>query len=198
MAAPVLFRVFEEIYSNPVPRIPMQTLGIIMWYRTGILAVLVLRRMEGIGFGLLPRRLEWAIGLKNFALFLPLGFVAAYALEFVRPAAPELTLRLLANAVLYFVATLWFLAVAEEFFFRGLLQQLLSRVLRSEVAGLVMASILFGLVHLGFRNFPNWRFALLAAIAGLFYGRAYLQAASIRAAMVTHALVVTLWRVFLA
>jgi hypothetical protein len=38
---------------------------------------------------------------------------------------------------------------------------------------------------------------VLATFAGLFYGRAFLQARSIRAAMVTHALVVTVWQVFL-
>jgi uncharacterized protein len=50
---------------------------------------------------------------------------------------------------------------------------------------------------LWYRQFPNWKFVLLATCAGLFYGRAYIQARSIRAAMVTHALVVTVWKVFL-
>jgi membrane protease YdiL (CAAX protease family) len=79
-----------------------------------------------------------------------------------------------------------------------LLQQLLTRKLRKQTLGIVIASVVFGAAHLGFREFPNWRFALLAASAGWFYGRAYAQAGSIRAAMVTHALVVTTWRVFLA
>ena len=35
---------------------------------------------------------------------------------------------------------------------------------------------------------------LLAAVAGFFYGRAYVEARSVRAAMVTHALVNTTWR----
>ena len=96
-----------------------------------------------------------------------------------------------------FAGVLWVLAVAEEFFFRGLIQQLLSRLLGSNTAGLVFASVLFGLAHLGYREFPNWRFALVATLAGVFYGRAYLQAQSIRAAMVTHALVVTVWKTFL-
>jgi membrane protease YdiL (CAAX protease family) len=198
MAVPVLLKVFETIYPSPTPRIPMQTLGIIMWYRTGLLAVLVVREIEGVGFGLLPRRVDWAIGLKNFLLFLPAGLTIAYVLEFLRPDLPEITPKLLGYAVFYFVGTLWFLAVAEEFVFRGLLQQTLVRMLKSKVAGLVIASILFGCVHLWFGTFPNWRMVLLATVAGMFYGLAYMQAGSIRAAMVTHALVVTLWRVFLA
>jgi uncharacterized protein len=56
--------------------------------------------------------------------------------------------------------------------------------------------VLFGLLHLWFRGFPNWRFGILAAAAGLFYGRAYMTTRSVRAAMVTHALVNTAWRVF--
>jgi membrane protease YdiL (CAAX protease family) len=75
-----------------------------------------------------------------------------------------------------------------------MLQPMLSVWLRSEGAGLVLAAIAFGLVHLPFRSFPNWRFAALAALAGIFYGRAYQQTGSIRAAMVTHALVNTTWR----
>jgi hypothetical protein len=56
--------------------------------------------------------------------------------------------------------------------------------------------VLFGLTHLTFHAFPNWRFAMMAAVAGVFYGRAYLNARSVKAAMVTHALVNTAWRVF--
>ena len=56
-------------------------------------------------------------------------------------------------------------------------------------------AVIFGLVHLPFRGFPNWTFASLAALAGLFYGRAYIEGRGVRAAMVTHALVNTVWRV---
>ena len=53
----------------------------------------------------------------------------------------------------------------------------------------------FGLVHLRFGNrFPNWNMVGLATLAGVFFGWAYLRAGSIRAAMVTHALVVATWR----
>jgi membrane protease YdiL (CAAX protease family) len=68
--------------------------------------------------------------------------------------------------------------------------------LSSEAGGLVATSLLFGAVHLWFRAFPNWRFAALAALAGLFYGLAFRQARSIRASMVAHALTVTTWRMF--
>lgn len=197
MAAPVVLEVFEAVYPDLSPRVPEHSLGLLMWYRTGLVALLVVRRIEGVGFGFVPRRSEWAIGIRNFGFFLPPGIAFAFALGFVRLRPVEWDLRTVLIAAATFFGTLWVLAVAEEFFFRGLLQQLLSRVFRSNVAGLLVASLLFGAAHLGFREFPNWRFAILATVAGLFYGRAFLQARSIRAAMVTHALVVTTWRVFL-
>lgn len=197
LATPVLVRAFEALYPDIVPRIPMRTLGIVMWYRTALIAILVIRRLEGVGFGLIPRRREWAIGIRNFLWFLPLGLAGALAIGFVRVRDVQLDGRTFLLMAATFLGVLWVLAVAEEFFFRGVIQQFLSQVLGSNTAGLLIASILFGLAHLGYRDFPNWRFALLATIAGLFYGRAYLQAQSIRAAMVTHALVVTVWKTFL-
>jgi len=99
-------------------------------------------------------------------------------------------------AIATFFGVLWVVALSEEFFFRGLLQQWTSKWMSSETAGLIVTSLLFGAVHLWFRPFPNWRLAVLAAIAGVFYGLAFQRARSIRASMVTHALVVTTWRVF--
>jgi hypothetical protein len=61
---------------------------------------------------------------------------------------------------------------------------------------LLIASLVFGGVHLWFRMFPNWRWALLAGVLGWFCGRARNQAGSIRAGMVTHALAVATWRGF--
>mgnify|MGYP003336495315 CR=1 FL=1 len=43
---------------------------------------------------------------------------------------------------------------------------------------------------------PRRRFALLAAVAGVFYGMAFRTGKGIRAAMVTHALTVTTWKTF--
>ena len=85
-------------------------------------------------------------------------------------------------------------ALSEELFFRGLLQQWLEEWTGTAWAGLLLASLAFGAVHLGFRQFPNWKFASLAAIAGVFYGIAFRRGGGIRAAMVAHALVVTTWR----
>lgn len=198
MAVPILFKAFRDLYVDAVPRLQASVLGVLMWYRIGIFAVLCIRRMEGIEFGFVPLLREWRIGVWNYLLFLPVGVALAYSVEFIRPSPLPIDLRTAGIAAGTFLVTLWGLALAEEVFFRGLLQQMLAKKLKANAVAIVLASLIFGSVHLAFREFPNWKFALLATCAGIFYGRAYWQAQSVRAAMVTHALVVTTWRVFLA
>ena len=43
------------------------------------------------------------------------------------------------------------------------------------------------------RPVPNWRYVLLATIAGLFYGRAWMKTAPLTPAAIIHALVDTTW-----
>ena len=198
MAIVYMAKVFNWVYPDPAPYVTTLVLGRLMWIRVGILSILSIRRMGGIGFGLAPTRREWGVGFLHFLYFLPLGLIPAVLLHFVRPQIVPITAKVLIIAVATFLGTLWVLAAMEEFFFRGVLQQMLTRKLRNTALAIVVTSLLFGSVHLWYSSFPNWRFAALAAIAGLFYGRAYTQTGSVRASMVTHALVVTTWRVFLA
>jgi membrane protease YdiL (CAAX protease family) len=198
MAAVYIGNVFRWIYPDPAPYVTALVLGRLMWIRTGMLSILSVRRMGGIGFGLAPTKREWGVGFRNFLYFLPLGLVPAILLHFVKPQIVQLNRNVIALAVATFLGTLWVLAAMEEFFFRGVLQQMLTRKLKSGALGIIATSLVFGSAHLWYRSFPNWRFAALAALAGLFYGRAYVQTGSVRASMVTHALVVTTWRVFLA
>lgn len=86
----------------------------------------------------------------------------------------------------YLVVNLLFTCVAEEAFFRGFLQEQLSRAMNSWRAGVYIASlvgiVLFGLAHA--RGGPI--LVLLATIAGSFYTYAYLKTRRIEAAIVTH------------
>jgi uncharacterized protein len=197
VAVVVLLRVLPRLYASPNPKLPLAVLGQLMWFRTGLFAMLSVRRVKNIGFGFWPAPREWKIGALYFALLLPVAGVFAW---FMRVARPHLEFsaweRTTVLAVATFFGTLWVLALGEEFFFRGLLQQWVTAWLKSEWAGLILTSLLFGAAHLWFRAFPNWRLAVVAAVAGLFYGLAFRQAKSIRASMVTHALTVTTWRIF--
>jgi membrane protease YdiL (CAAX protease family) len=196
LAAPVIAKTFNWLYPEPFPKVATSViLGFTMWIHIGILTILAIRRMEGIGFGFLPTWREWRIGVLCYALFLPVGLLLEWKLQVVGLHAPNLSWTRAAIVAGTFVAFLWVAGLAEEFFFRGLLQTMLARVAGPTV-GLLIASAIFGAAHLGFRDFPNWRFSILAGVAGLFYGRAFSQARSIRASMVTHALVVATWRLF--
>jgi CAAX protease family protein len=197
MAAVVLTKIFKSLYIRPDDRLPLEVLGQAMWIRTGAFALLSVRRVQGVGFGFWPSPREWKIGAVFFLMMLPVVAVLAWWIGYGKFHPPETSwIRTPVNMVLYFFGGLWVLALGEEFFFRGLLQQWMTGWLRNQWAGLIVTSLLFGSVHLWYRSFPNWRFALLAAVAGVFYGLAFRQASSIRASMVTHALTITTVRVF--
>ena len=69
--------------------------------------------------------------------------------------------------------TFFLIAVPEELFFRGWLQNLLERHI-GQARALLATAILFGLSHFNKRAVLfNWRYVMLAAIAGIFYGRAW-------------------------
>src|SRR6266853_2500154 len=195
IAAMWLLRVIPPLYGNPHPRLSLAILGQLMWFRTGLFALLSVRRMKNIGFGFWPAAREWKIGVLYFAGLAPVVGAIAWAIHFTRPhlryAGWERTTLV---ALATFFGVLWVVALGEEFFFRGLLQQWITAWLKSNWGGLVLTSLLFGSVHLWYRPFPNWRLAALAAAAGVFYGLSFRPAKSIRASMVTHALTVTAWR----
>lgn len=199
MIAVALSPVFKLAIPAVAPKAPGELLGRLMWIRVGIAAVLFLRGAEGVGFGFVPTRRDWKIGLLHWAAFLPVAFLLNLGLGFARPRPwpPADPWRTALLAVAVFLGMLWVTALSEEFFFRGLLQQWLADWTGSRHWALAVASVVFGAAHLWFPpGFPNWRFMILAAAAGVFYGRAYQSAQSIRAAMVTHALVNVSWRVF--
>lgn len=195
MAAVFLSRLFPNVYDNPAGKPALDILGRMMWIRLGVAAMLVVRGVDGVDFGFLPRRRDWTTGLLYYLLSVPLILPLAWWTGFVPRPVIAFSGKTALVALATFLGMLWVVALAEEFFFRGLLQQWLSRSTGSPILGLAMASLLFGAAHLPFRDFPNWRFALLATIAGVFYGLAYARNTSIRASMVTHALVNTTWRV---
>lgn len=98
--------------------------------------------------------------------------------------------------VLDYLEIFLFIALLEELFFRGFLQSLLSVSLRSEIRAQILVAIIFGLFHVLHAPFPNWRYVVLATIAGWFYGEAYRKGGGILASALTHAAVDTLWRTF--
>ncbi|MBI1789735.1 MAG: CPBP family intramembrane metalloprotease [Acidobacteria bacterium] len=191
VAAALLTRLFARIYVSPVPGVRIDVLGQLMLIRLTAMVMLEVREVGGVGFGFLPSARDWKVGLRYFAYFAPVGLPAGMLLG-VLHFTPEW--KEVPFAPLVFLGALWVVALSEELFFRGLLQQWLQDWTGRPALALALASVVSGACHLGFRGFPNWRFALVAAIAHGFYGRAYQAGGGIRAAMVAHALTVTLWR----
>jgi uncharacterized protein len=155
------------------------------------LATFVLaRRWSGVGYNIGWGQ-RWSLYIfGSFAVFaaivIPLG-MAMHFIQFAPRWSEWKQQPLLALAILCFTA--W----PEEFLFRGLLQNALSKSIRNDVAGWVMASVLFGFSHITNMGFPNWRYVILASIAGMFYGWTWRRTGSIFASAIVHALVDALW-----
>jgi membrane protease YdiL (CAAX protease family) len=158
------------------------------------MALMLQRRVPETGYGFLPNAREWRIGLLHFACFTPIGLPLALLLRATHFVTPKPVWYIAAT----FVGMLCVVSLSEEFFVRGVLQQWIEDWTWSRNAALLLTSAIFGLLHLWMPGFPNWKWALVAGVLGWFCGRARNQAGSIRASMVTHALVATTWRAFFA
>ena len=159
MAAVVLAKVFATLYVRPDPRLPLEALGQAMWIRTGAFALLSVRRVQGVGFGFWPSLREWKIGALFFLVMLPVVAALAWWIGFGKFHPPTTSwIRTPVIVVFNFFGAMWVLSLGEEFFFRGLLQQWMTGWLRSEWAGLIVTSLIFGAVHLPYRIVPQLAF----------------------------------------
>jgi hypothetical protein len=153
----------------------------------GLYFFLVARPLDGVGYRWSLTRRDGATAVVAFLIYasiaLPVGFGTHFITWNPRAASPALLLQPL---IIYLVT-----AVPEEFLFRGLIQNLLSRWL-SVPLGLVIASVIFGLSHL-----PDPRYAVLATIAGVAYGYVYVRTGKVTASAITHALVDAVWVILL-
>jgi len=156
----------------------------------GLYGFLAIRQLSGTGFDFHLRWNDWKTGLRELVFFTPIVLGLGLALGFIHP---HRNLPGIGNAVLRWVGIFFFTAVPEELFFRAWVQNLLERRVGRRIA-LVMASVLFGLSHFNKRSAHfNWRYVLLATVAGIFYGRAWREHRRVPASTITHASVDWLW-----
>jgi membrane protease YdiL (CAAX protease family) len=185
---------FDPIYPAPYKGVQVAILGHLALIQIAVMVLILERRVHETGYGFIPNGNEWRIGALHFLYFAIVGLPLALLLKATHFSAPAPVWKIAGT----FIAMLWVVALSEEFFFRGVLQRWIEEWTWNPAAALLLTSLLFGSVHLWFRGFPNWRWAAVAAVLGLFCGRARNEAGSIRAAMVTHALAITTWRAFFA
>jgi len=156
----------------------------------GLYGFQCVRGLSGVGFDL---RLRWSdvkIGLREWIFYTPIAVALGLALGFLHWHGHIEHPLMLPLAWLF---TFFFIALPEEIYFRGWMQNLLERRI-GRTASLLLSSAIFGLSHFNKRTaFFNWQYVVLAAIAGIFYGRAWRAERRIGASAITHATVDTLW-----
>jgi CAAX protease family protein len=160
-------------------------------------AFMVIRNLEGVGYKLTVRWKDVTDALANFIAFAIIAIPLGIALGFLHLHAEEVSTW---SVGFQFVGIYLTIAIPEELLFRGILQNFLVRSIRSEqreIYGLLIASVIFGAAHLHHAPVPNWRYMILATIAGLFYGNVFRARRRVSASALTHTLVDTIWRFWL-
>jgi len=166
----------------------------VLLLNAGVYGFVLIRNLQGTGFNLRLKLKDVAIGLRELVLYVPFALVLGLSLGFLH--AHAVLPRPSASAFAW-IFTFFFIAVPEELYFRGWLQNLLERRM-GRLPALLLTSALFGLSHFNKRAvYFNWRYVLLAALAGIFYGRAWRQERRVVASAVTHASVDTIWSLWL-
>jgi len=155
---------------------------------------MILRELDGVGFDLRLRWRDFGIGLREFAVYAPIAIALGLMLGFLHPhVASDWYARLPLAWIFIFFAV----AVPEELYFRGWLQNLLERRI-GRAAALAVTAVIFGLSHFNKGNAGfNLRYVLLATLAGIYYGRAWRAERRMAASAITHATVDAVWSVWL-
>lgn len=197
---------WDRALKIPVPGNTPIGLTFFLAVTIGIFLFVAVRplRSLGVAFDLSGRNVGTA--LAGFAAVVGIAIPIGFAVEFVvwnpRLSEPGHALARLLGLII-------FVGIPEEILFRGLVQEGIGR-LRTPRFGWIVASVIFGLSHItkGTGLTPeqraetvlgltlNWRYALLATIAGLGYGWVYKRTGRVSAAAITHGAVNWVWSGF--
>lgn len=155
----------------------------------GLTLFLGLRNLPGMKYNV-PRRLRdlW-LPFAVYAVLAPTLMAIGIAIGFIPPphAAHQTLGRMAAIAAIIFVGT----ALPEEILFRSLIQNLLQQRFGENTRSLMIASLIFGAAHLdnGPQALPNWRYMILATIAGFAYGKVFQKSSTVTSSACLHMLV---------
>ena len=151
------------------------------------------RSLDGVGYRYhFGKRDVWR-GLRNFFLFAPVAIPIGLVTGFITISGRQFSgWQVLLSALGIF----FLIAIPEELLFRGIIQNFLDKTLRKPLFALIITSLIFGASHLNNGPRADWRYFLLASLAGLFYGNAYQRTRGLMAPAFVHTLVDTVWRAF--
>jgi membrane protease YdiL (CAAX protease family) len=158
----------------------------------GLTLFLLFRSLRGMKYNLPRQGRDFLILAMGFAASAPVLILLGRAIGFLVPFHAPVGLSA-ANIGAEFLLILAGTALPEEILFRALIQNSLMQRFGAGTGTLLLASVIFGCAHLnnGPQPLPNWRYAILASIAGFAYGKVFEKSSSIFASAGLHALVDT-------
>jgi membrane protease YdiL (CAAX protease family) len=182
-------------FAAGASRIPRPAQGFLhsVAYGIAILLALVLflgfRSFPGLKFNLPRNRRDYWLPLVGFAIVAPVLAIVGVAIGFIPPPhAPTQSAGRMVGAVgIIFAGT----ALPEEILFRSLIQNLLALRFGDRARTLLIAALIFGCAHLdnGPQPVPNWRYMILATIAGVAYSIVFKKSSTVLASAALHMLV---------
>jgi membrane protease YdiL (CAAX protease family) len=149
---------------------------------------LLARRLPGMKYSLPLRVADFHNALIGFAVSIPLLIPLGLWLGFLTPMhAMRFTVPgLLGRMAAIFAGT----ALPEEILFRSLTQNWVMQRLGASrlVSAIVISGLIFGCAHLdnGPQALPNWRYAILASLAGILFGMVFAKSNSVVASALVH------------
>jgi membrane protease YdiL (CAAX protease family) len=155
----------------------------------GLVIFLGFRSFPGLRFNPPGDARDYWLPLAAFAVTAPVLAVGGIALGFIPfpHAASQSAGKMISSAGLIFAGT----ALPEEILFRSLIQNLLMLRFGSGARTLMVAAIIFGCAHLnnGPQPLPNWRYMILAGIAGWAYGVVFQKSSTVLSSAALHTMV---------
>jgi membrane protease YdiL (CAAX protease family) len=184
---PVEFGLLARLGLSSVPVIALAVgAGLLaFWSRPDVLDVRKAFRLSGV---------DVKGGVVNFLLFAAIAVPLGLVLGFIHLNFDAAGLwRAPAMVGVIFL----FNALPEEILFRGLIQNWIEKCTAMRTGSLLISSVIFGASHLNNgAPLPNYRYMLMASIAGVFYGLAWRSRRNVLTSSITHTLVNTSWNLF--
>ena len=162
-------------------------------YGIAILLGLILftgfRSFPGLKFNLPRDGRDYWLPLAGFAMVAPVLAVVGVGIGLIPPphAPVQSAGRMIGAVGIIFAGT----ALPEEILFRSMIQNLLMLRFGDRTRTLLIAALIFGCAHLdnGPQPLPNWRYMILATIAGVAYGVVFNKSSTVLASAALHMLV---------
>lgn len=149
---------------------------------------LVIRRID-TGFSLQISGRDWLITLGATAAIIVLGTLSRGGIQRIMTVWKRVQFK---EVVITGIYMFFWVAISQELFFRGIIQNFLSQWV-GPVAALILGTIIFGLAHL---NYNGPKMVLTATCAGLVYGLVYLFTGNVLCAVICHTVTNVYWKRF--